>query len=248
MVTFYIGSHAQVGPDPSDISRPEGATDVSIHCPFSADSAPIWKINSTLYEPLSLKYPLMPTIDGINIKVVDKSLNKTTFQCFIPTGDGLKVSSSSIGALTVTKNGNCSLDNACDIYIHSVSPHAGSYQPLKERQTSMIILDHQRFSFNSTNLIIVWKLEDNNTSCTLPVNFTVQSSSCVDGGITKSWYTTKMEYSFPSSLLITDDIPAYFTIVANSSDKGICARLPFHFQLNFNGMFYALSRNTPDPV
>ena len=107
MVSFYIGGHGQVGPDPSDISRPEGATDVSIHCPFSAvtDSAPIWKINSTLHEPLSLKYPLMPTIDGINIKLVDKNLNKTTFQCFLPTGNGLKVSSSTVGTLTVTKNG-----------------------------------------------------------------------------------------------------------------------------------------------
>ena len=109
VTTLNIAGHAygQVGPDPSDISRPEGATDVSIHCPFSAvaDSAPIWRINSTLYEPLSLKYPLMPTIDGINIRLVDRSLNNTTFQCFLPTGDGLKVSSSSIGTLTVTKNG-----------------------------------------------------------------------------------------------------------------------------------------------
>ena len=109
ITTFYFDCcNGQVGLEPSDISRPEGATDVSIHCPFSAvaDSAPIWKINSTLYEPLNLKYPLMPTIDGINIRLVEKGLNNTTFQCFLPTGDGLKVSSSPIGTLTVTKNGN----------------------------------------------------------------------------------------------------------------------------------------------
>ena len=134
---------------------------------------------------------------------------------------------------------NRGIDNVISLHVQSILLHADSYQPPKERQGNnvMIILDHQRFSFDPLNLTIAWKLENNNMSCTPPINFTIQLSSCTNDGIIKSWYTTKMVYSFKkSSPLITDNKPAYFTIVANSSDKVICARLPFHFQLNSNGM------------
>ena len=96
----------QVVQGPDNTTRQEGETNVLIHCPFSISSAPIWLINSTLYEPLSLKAPLLPIATGINITVVELSYNDTTFQCFTPTGNGLQVEQSSIGTLTVIKKGN----------------------------------------------------------------------------------------------------------------------------------------------
>ena len=127
--------------------------------------------------------------------------------------------------------------------------HADSYQPPKGRQASMIILDHQRFSFNSTNVTIAWKLEDNNMSCKSPVNFTIQSSTCITGSIAKSWYTTDMEYSFSSTLFSTnhDNQTLYFIIVANSSDGTKCASLPFHFQFSSQGMKNFCTPNSSQP-
>lgn len=102
----------QVGQDPVNITRQEGEENVLIHCPFSAVGAPIWKANQTLYEPLSFKPPILPTITGINIAKLTRDLNQTSFQCFIANGIGeLNVEASSVGWLTVTKNGsysNCS--------------------------------------------------------------------------------------------------------------------------------------------
>ena len=89
-------------PGPQNITRTEGANDVLIECPFLA---PTWRINSSLYEPLSLEYPFLPSLTGLKISVVDISLNNTSFQCFAPTGTDLFVDSSSIGILNVTKKG-----------------------------------------------------------------------------------------------------------------------------------------------
>lgn len=106
MAAVLCSCYAQVDPGPDNTTRQEGETNVLIHCPFSIDSSPIWSINSTLYEPLSLKPPLLSIATGINVTIVKLRYNDTTFQCFAPTGNGLQVEESSIGTLTVTKKGN----------------------------------------------------------------------------------------------------------------------------------------------
>lgn len=128
------------------------------------------------------------------------------------------------------------MQDPCDIDPSTM--HADNYQPPKERQTSTITLDHQRFFFNSINITIAWKLEDSNMPCKLPISYTIQSSTCVTGSIAKSWYTTEREYSFPWSMFSTDheNQTLYFSIVANGGDGTKCADLPFHFQLSFPGM------------
>lgn len=103
---LHCSCYAQVVPGPDNTTRQEGETNVLIHCPFSIGSSPIWSINSTLYEPLSLKPPLLPVSTGINVTIVELRYNDTTFQCFAPTGNGLQVEESSIGTFTVTKKGN----------------------------------------------------------------------------------------------------------------------------------------------
>lgn len=98
--------NGQVGHDPINITRQEGEENVLIHCPFSANGAPIWKVNQTLYEPLGFKPPIQPTITGISITKLTRDLNQTSFQCFILNGvEELAVQASSVGWLTVTKNG-----------------------------------------------------------------------------------------------------------------------------------------------
>lgn len=106
MMTLVCSCHAQALPGPDNTTRQEGETNVLIHCPFSISSAPIWLINSTLYEPLSLKPPLLPIATGINITIVELGYNDTTFQCFTPTGNGLQVEESMVGTFVVTKKGN----------------------------------------------------------------------------------------------------------------------------------------------
>ena len=105
VIIANCGTHAQLVPGPTDITRDEGSNNVPISCPFPA---PIWRINSTLYEPLSLKSPLSAIMIGINIDVIDKSFNNTQFQCFLPNGTGLYVHKSTIGTITVTKVGKYS--------------------------------------------------------------------------------------------------------------------------------------------
>lgn len=48
------GTRGQLVPGPTDISKDEGSNNVPISCSFPG---PLWRINSTLYEPLSLKPP-----------------------------------------------------------------------------------------------------------------------------------------------------------------------------------------------
>ena len=101
MLCFCV--HCQAVPQgPVNFTRDEGSTNDLINCPFSA---PMWRINLTLQEPLSLRPPLTSVMSSINIDLVTMSLNDTTFQCFIPSGNDLDVYESSIGTLTVTRKG-----------------------------------------------------------------------------------------------------------------------------------------------
>ena len=86
---------------PVDINMEAGMMNIQIHCPFHA---PIWRINSTLYEPLSLNPPLHLNGLGINISVLLESYNNTEFQCFSPCGSQMCVQKSTTGHLTVTKS------------------------------------------------------------------------------------------------------------------------------------------------
>ena len=88
---------------PENKTRPEGTVSVLFECPFSANKAPIWKINDSLYDPYSLPPPLQPTVDGIKVSRVELGENQTTFQCFAPIGNELQMDASDVATLTVTR-------------------------------------------------------------------------------------------------------------------------------------------------
>ena len=104
VVAVLLGSSNAHGPQisgPKDIKMEAGRTDIQINCPFPV---PIWRINSTLYEPLSLKPPLSLNSFGINIHILLESYNNTEFQCYSPDGPDMRVQESTIGHLTVLKS------------------------------------------------------------------------------------------------------------------------------------------------
>ena len=106
LANIFLLFNCQVGQDPSNITRVEGEENILIHCPFSAIGAPIWRVNQTLRDPLSFKPPIQPTITGISITKLTCDFNQTSFQCFILSGiEELDVQASSVGWLTVTRNG-----------------------------------------------------------------------------------------------------------------------------------------------
>ena len=84
--------------------RPEGTKNEIIECSFSDNRAPIWQINDTVYEPFSLPLPLEPTLDGLNIAVIERSYNNTRFQCLALGGNGFKMVAGDVTTLIVTKN------------------------------------------------------------------------------------------------------------------------------------------------
>lgn len=91
---------------PRNITRGEGTGDVTIPCQLHAlDATPFWKINSTIYYYSDMPPPFEVSTSGreVGITAVDLSLNGTSFQCFIPSVNGLITSS--IGILTVIDNG-----------------------------------------------------------------------------------------------------------------------------------------------
>ena len=97
-----------------DIRTEAGLTGIQINCPFHA---PIWRINSTLYEPLSLDPPLGLTALGINVTIVLESYNNTEFQCYSPCGSEMYVLKSTVCHLTVMKSRKL-LDQFMSIVIH----------------------------------------------------------------------------------------------------------------------------------
>ena len=90
-----------IDPGPENVNRTEGETDVLIDCTFSTNGTPIWRINYKLFDPFSLPTNIEPTINGLSVTRAERSLDQTRFQCFTPSGNGLHVSASSIGTLTV---------------------------------------------------------------------------------------------------------------------------------------------------
>ena len=97
-----------------------GDTEFPINCYFSQFSAPIWSINSTLYEPLSLKLPLNLTSSGISLTILTKNYNNTSFQCFSSNGTGLFVHKDTITLLSVQERGKSpTLPECVLVHYHS---------------------------------------------------------------------------------------------------------------------------------
>ena len=122
VVALMLGNSNARGPQisgPKDIKREAGWTGIQINCPFPV---PIWRINSTLYEPLSLKPPLSLNSFGINIAILLESYNNTEFQCYSPDGPMMYVQESTIGHLTVLKSSK-SVDQCGSIDHLTVQSH-----------------------------------------------------------------------------------------------------------------------------
>ena len=76
---------------PQDITRMEGDTDVFIPCPFNGLETPYWKINNIFYSATQLQYPFVSLSNnqsGLTILLIHRSLNGTSFQCFVAPGVG----------------------------------------------------------------------------------------------------------------------------------------------------------------
>ena len=92
----------------------EGDKDVIINCPLAANHqnyeyTQIWKINNSLYDLLYLPSLFMPNVPyGVTIKIVERSMNQVSYQCFIPVegGIGINVETGELDTLIVTKKGN----------------------------------------------------------------------------------------------------------------------------------------------
>ena len=98
--------------------------------------------------------------------------------------------------------------------------HAGN-RPPRLVPTPRIVLDYTKLSFNATHKTIAWKFEDSQ-SCTSPITFAIQLSTCDVNNPTDSWITPYLEYTFPSSVFDANG-PLYFRIVARSAHKAaIC--------------------------
>ena len=111
VIAYIVHLTYAIDPGPQNVNRTEGETDVLIDCTFSTNGAPIWRINDNLFDPFSLPTYIKPTIDGISVTRAERNLDQTRFQCFTPSGNGLQVSASNIGTLTViAKSKSCACD------------------------------------------------------------------------------------------------------------------------------------------
>lgn len=239
VASIVLACNSQCYPGPDNVTIEEGENNVLIHCPFSVSAAPIWSINSTLREPESLKQPLMLITTGLNVAIVDKSYNNTTFQCFLPNGNELEVFESCIGTLRVTKNSKCThcVYNKC-IIMSEFNPliHTANYHPPAPNQQLVIVLDHQNFFFNSTHRTIAWKIE-NIQSCSL-FQFVIRSSTSEMNNIVNSWSTQNFNLTLTSSDFVQDGTNEllYFNITANGMNQTRCSATSLIFQIIPDGM------------
>ena len=93
---------------PKNTTRIEGSEEVPILChSYPVQATPFWKINGTIYYYSDVPPPFEASKSGreIIILLVDSTLNRTSFQCFIPSSSGDELMSSSVGIITVTENG-----------------------------------------------------------------------------------------------------------------------------------------------
>ena len=91
----------------------EGDVDIPINCPLAANHqnyeyTQIWKINNSLYDLLYLPSLFVPNVPfGISIKIVERSMNQVSYQCFIPIedGNGINVETGELNTLSVIEKG-----------------------------------------------------------------------------------------------------------------------------------------------
>lgn len=205
-----------------------------VDCPFSLTGAPIWHINDSLFDLASIQPPLIPTTFVIMISLVTRNIDQTRFQCFAPTGNGLQVSASNVGTLTVSKQGkriNC-YSSICYIFFDTTIDN--NHPPVIE-PAPYIVFDYQGFDFNATHRTIAWKFLNNQT-CTSPVNFTIQTLSCGTSKPAGTWTTTDKVYSLPTTPFVAEFGGLFLlSIFASSTHAVECARLPTYIQVFPNG-------------
>ena len=87
---------------PQNISIPEGQRGVFIPCPGMCIA--IWEINGIVYDVTRLRNVYLPKSGGLEITVVQRYMNNTSFRCYYPIEHKSKllIQGSTIGYLTVT--------------------------------------------------------------------------------------------------------------------------------------------------
>ena len=96
--------------EPSDIERREGEKGVRISCEIFTfeERIPFWRINGIDYTSCNLPPPYMQTSSGLEIGIVTRDMDGTTFQCLLPSQNDLSVQVTSTGRFTVIGNGKLS--------------------------------------------------------------------------------------------------------------------------------------------
>lgn len=115
---------------------------------------------------------------------------------------------------------------SCNLIIGDYHPPPSVAPPAR------VILNHREFNFNSSHKTIAWKLiNSQNSNCTPPLTFHIQSSTC--GALNWSRTIPSMQYSIPVLDLINNrNELSYFSIVAINVYEVECARTVTQFQIS----------------
>ena len=106
----------------------------------------------------------------------------------------------------------------------NVKNQPDGYHPHSLEPPRQIVLDHERFHFNSTTKTIAWRFENNQT-CTTSMIFTIQSSVCDLDDPIGTWTTQNTELTLPSSEFVNkndSELLVYFSISASDENQPKC--------------------------
>lgn len=216
---------------PIDIIRRVGENDIIIMYPTFQVVAPIWRINNFTYGASSLPSPFQPAYDNLLIPFVLLTMNKFTFQCFVPTGIGLEVVPSSVGTLTVDF-GNSTMKQSAR----------------NKADLPMLALNHWRLHFYSNNVTLPWFYSHDSTryeACSFTdVTFQIQGRQCLDlvksGLVWERNITNVTEISIPSTNLTGNNNSPIFvnmTVTSNRLEQNaVCASLSYQILVERDGM------------
>ena len=156
---------------------------------------------------------------GITIPTAQISMDQMRFRCLAPIGTGLQVLASTVGILTVVR--------------HEPPPNV--------IKIAKIILNHQQFRFNATHKTIAWRFVNNDT-CTAPVSFIVQASTC-EGIVNILPISSQHTLTLRSSDIQHNDDILYLSIAALDANMNHCINADFqeHFQVYPDGKLHALN-------
>lgn len=233
-------SSISISSGPTDKTRKDGEDDVIFICPTIDELAPIWAVNGVNYGSSSLPPPFRAAFDNLLIPFVDLSMDQFTFRCFVRDSNGLGVTSSSTGTLTVTTDLGSS-NAKLNVSNHDYEQIMRTINIGSESGMSELILHHRFVEFNEGNThTISWHYSDgHNDSCNVSnIFFRIRGWQCRNANqinSNPSWerciQTGITEATINSSNLSSTII----TLEAISNANRSCVSLQYGIQINETG-------------